>query len=354
MDDPDVTPRLRRVLDLLQRFRPESSEGDVRWQGPFFVPRPGEWWPTRFLRYRNELYCTVEQGWSALTLVWGIGRSRVRFEAQLAWDFGSRNDARLWTKILDQVERRLKRALVNPAAYNRRVARRLPLRSRTGRIRRRLTWPRRARLPMTASQLARLASALEQGKQARPWRRLSLRRYLQTASIAYDSAFPALRALSPRQKYRRKADSRHGGLLGLKPTDTRAFERWYAGRDWVGAHPWEIVFAHPHGILLSPNCEAAGWRFFLGVDALGLYGDAARMAIALGEAGVPLSFTRADEVLAALRGDDWVEVGPFHGQVALDALEERRPGAKTRVVWDDPPVLWPLRHREAGPSASHS
>jgi hypothetical protein len=336
---------LPRVLDSLQQLQPARSEGDVLWNGPHFIPRPGEWWPTHFLRYRDELYCTVEQGWSTPTLVWEMGRNRVRFETEPSWNDGGANDAELWTRVLGQVKRRLVRAIENPEAYNRSVARLLPPRSRTGRIERRLTWPRRSRLPMTASELARLGSALEKGKRAASWHHLTLRRYLQTAAIAYDAALPELRSLMPRRKYERKADRRHGGLLELRPTDPRAFEAWYQGRDWVGAHPWEIVFAHPHGILLSPHRAAGAWRFFLSVDALGLYRDAARMAIGLGAAGVPFEMARAAEVIAALRGDDWVEVGPFRGQLALEEIEERRPGATSRVCWDDPPRLLPLVRR---------
>ena len=340
---------LRRVLGLLERLQPARSEGDVLWHGPFFIPRPGEWWPTSFLRYRDELYCTVELSWSALTLVWEVGRSRIRFEDQTSWHGAYVNGAELWTRILDQVERRLVQAIENPEAYNRRVARLLPLPCRTGRIQRKLTWPRRGRLPMAAGELVRLESALEQGKRARSWHRLTLRRYLETAAIAYDAAIPELRTLTPRRKYERTADTRHGGLLDLRPTDPRAFEGWYEGRSWTGAHPWEIVFAHPHGILLSPHRAAGAWRLFLSVDTLGLYRDAARMAIALGAAGVPFELVRAAEVIATLRGDDRVEVGPFRGQLALEELEERRPGATSRVVWDDPPRLLPAERRTLRP-----
>ncbi len=341
MRNAGVTSRLRRVLRLLERIQPESTEGDVRWRGPFFIPRRGEWWPTSFMRYRSELYCTVQMGWSARTLVWDMDEDEVRFELALGIA-DSGNDEELWERVLEQVEHRLRGALRNPEAYNRRVARLLPHRCRTGRIQRRLTWPRRARPPLGGLALERLTSALQRGKSAPSWPRLSVRRYLETAAIAYDAVYPELKTLTPREKYKRKADTRHGGLLDLKPAAARAFERWHGSRAWQGAHPWEIVFAHPHGILLSPYRDGGRWRFYLSVDTLGLYVDAARMATALGEEGVPFELPRAEEVLDALRGEDWVEVGPFRDQLSLEELEERRPGATAHVLWDDPPRL-PLR-----------
>ncbi|MBI1849466.1 MAG: hypothetical protein HYR85_03875 [Planctomycetes bacterium] len=154
-----------------------------------------------------------------------------------------------------------------------------------------------------------------------------------------------MKALTPRKKYKRTADRRHGGLLNLRPTDARGFARWFDSREWSGTHPWEIVFAHPHGILLSPHHEHSRWRFFLSVDTLGLYVEAARMAIALGDGGVPFELFRADKVIAALRGLDVVEVGPFYGQLSLDEIDERRGDARTRIVWDDPPTLAPASNR---------
>jgi hypothetical protein len=323
---------------MLERVEPESTEGDVRWRGPLFIPRPGEWWPTSFVHYRNELYCTVQIGWSGSTLVWQMDEGDVHFERGFGGaDYG--NGEELWERVLKQVEHRLRGALRNPDAYNRRVARLFPLRCRTGRIRRKLAWPRRARPPLDRSALARLVTALEAGKSAPSWPELSVRRYLETAATAYDVVYPELRELPPDEKYGRKADTRHGGLLDLKPTDAQSFERWFTSREWQGAHPWEIVFAHPHGILLSPHREEDGFRFHLSVDTIGLYVDTARMATALGEKSVPFELFRADEVLDALRGEDWVEVGPFFGQLSLDELEQLRPGATAHVLWDDPPRL---------------
>lgn len=334
-----LAAQLRRALELLERIEPERHDSDTLWAGPFFIPRRGEWWPTRFLRYRDELYCSVELGWSTVTLVWTIDDDNVRFEGEPPFGFGCRNDPELWQEVLEQVVRKLSRALHNPAAYNRHVARLLPRRCRTGRIKRRLTWPKGSPKPISMHDLARLEAAVARGKAARSWRSMSLQRYLEVAAMAYDAVFEDLKALAPREKYERRADRRHGGMLDLPVKDSAAFERWFTSREWSGAHPWEIVFAHPHGVLLSPHLDKRAWRFYLSVDTLGLYVDTARMAIAFGEKGVPFELIRAGDVIPALRGEDWVEVGPFHGQLALEELERRRRGAAARIAWDALPQL---------------
>ena len=309
------------------------------WTGPFFVPGRKQWWPTRFLRYEDELYCSVEIGWSTFTLLWRVGSDEVGFEDSPFSGLSHGNGPELWEELLVQVEHRLRSAVANPAAYNRRVARLLPFECRTGRIQRRLTWPKSARRPLSAREFERLQRALERGQGAHSCSSMSLRRYLEVAALAYDSVFDELRSRSPLEKYQSKADQRHGGMLDLPPDDPSAFDRWYSSREWAGAHPWEIVFAHPHGILLSPHRKERGWRFFLSVDTLGLYADAVRMAIALGEGGVPFELFHATEISAALRGEDRVEIGPFHGQVSLEELEHRRRRASASVEWDPPPTL---------------
>jgi hypothetical protein len=97
-----------------------------------------------------------------------MDRGHVRFEAEPSWSGAYSSDSRLWGRVLGQVERRLAGALRNPAAYNRRVARLLPVRARTRRIKRRLTWPGGSRPPLTARELRELESAVEQGKRAEP------------------------------------------------------------------------------------------------------------------------------------------------------------------------------------------
>lgn len=120
-------------------------------------------------------------------------------------------------------------------------------------------------------QLQHLESTLSEATKCPRLRRMTLAQYLNTAAVAYDAGFRELRAFSPRQKYQKKADGRHGGLLDLPPHDATAFEQWFHSPAWTGCHPWEIVFGHPHGIMLSPRYhqEDCSWSYWLWVDALG-------------------------------------------------------------------------------------
>ena len=331
-------PSLRRVLALLRKFAPLSASGDLTWHGPYFIER-GAWWPTRFVLYQDELYCTAQIGWSTPMLVWDRAKGTVSFRGQMSFSTGFRDGPELWSLILEQVERRLRSAATNVAAYNARVKRYVPAASRVGKIRRRLTWPKGTRAPLSRSAVTSVERALGQSSARPASTTLSADHYLALAGVAYDAAFPELRDLAPREKYARKADGRHGGMLDLPGTDPGAFEKWFDSRTWQGCHPWEIVFAHPHGIMFSPVHSDRGWRFYLSVDTRGLYAAAVKMALVLVGENAPLELARSEEILRALRGDDLVDIGPFYDQLRLDELEERRPGAGAWVAWEPLPVL---------------
>ncbi|PZR05626.1 MAG: hypothetical protein DI536_31745 [Archangium gephyra] len=127
-------------------------------------------------------------------------------------------------------------------------------------------------------------------------------------------------------------------MLDLPRAGTEAFRRWFQSRAWSGSHPWEIVFGHPHGIHLAPTLEDGHWRFSRLVSNRGLALEAVKMAIALGEAGIPLPLHGKDELVATLRGEDELEVAVSR-QVSLEELEELRPGSTRQVRWDSPPVF---------------
>lgn len=343
----NLVPRLRRLLRLLERFEPNRDDSDTLWLGPYFIPRAKVWWPTSFMRYRDRLFVEVELGTRSAQLVWDMAEGSATSASRAFLGLTEPTDVRFWGMLLDQVERRLRSALRDEGAFNARVARRLPLNSRTGHITRKDAWPKGQRSPLTERQFARLERAVRLGADSPAISKMSAGRYLRIASVALVAAFRDLRGLAPLAIYMRRADGRHGGLLDLPRADAEAFRRWFQSRTWSGSHPWEIVFGHPHGIHLAPTRADGHWRFSLSVSNQGLALAAVKMAIALGDARIPFILHGKDELVATLGGEDELDVGPFSRQVSLEELEELRPGSTRQVRWDPPPVLR-VRHLRRG------
>ncbi len=327
---------------LLKKTEPIPDRYDVEWHGPFVIPRPRVWHPSHYMLYGGHLYGAMEIGWSTVNATWKIESDELSFEGRASVT-GSGDAEQLWGQAMPQLTRRLRAAIANPSAFNRRVQRLLPLEARTGRIVRKWSWPKGARPPLSRRELEALEDACRQGADVAARASLTAAEYLELAGVMYDAAYPELRALAPREKHSAKADSRHGGMLDLAPDDPHAFRDWFTSRAWSGCHPWEIVFGHPHGILFSPLlAEDGSWRYNLAVDSLGLYLRAAKMAIALGALGVPFALHDREVVISALRGLDDIEVGSGYGQLALDQLRETRPEGVERVCWDPIPELMPI------------
>jgi hypothetical protein len=336
---------LIRLTRLLIKTEPAPDTYDVEWNGPYYVPRAKRWYPTHFLLYGGKVYASIRLDRSVPAMAWNTesgGISDVRTGDPVMAPDGE--DVR-WERALPQLAEKLGKALRDPAAYNRSVAGRIPLEARTGRIRRRLTWPPKTRPFLTRVLQSRLEWACRAGGSVARFPSMSAVKYLKAAAIAYDAVFPKLHAMGPLEKYKSKADNRHGGLLDLPRHDIRAFHRWYKSRAWAGAHPWEIVFAHPDGILLAPlDNGRAGWSFHLSVDNEWLFAPVVLMALALGEAGIPFEFHDISRVKDVLAGTDEVEVGPFREQIPLDEISRK---AVRRIRWDPIRGIWPISQRQA-------
>lgn len=334
---------LRSVLRLLKQTQPFRDESDVVWWGPYFIPRPREWCPSQFILYDGVLYCRLYIQTGSYGLSWEVKTGAVEFEGGSSAG-GYHNGEYLWSKALVQIEGRLKSAIKDFSRYNRLVEKKLPLSCRTGKIQRRLTWPRNAKPPLSFRQISRLEKTVDDVKNLPRLEFMTLSRYLETAAIAYDAGFRELRAHSPLAKYKKKADGRHGGLLDLPTDDPEAFFKWFHSSQWAGTHPWEIVFGHPHGIMISPHYyqEDRSWNYVMWVDSLGWYVSAARMAIALGEHRVPFEFHNHKEVLEALKGIDEVDVGSDLYAVHYDDLKKQRPDAVRMIRWDPIPQMGPI------------
>jgi len=341
-DHHPLSVQYAAFFGLLKETEPIAETYDVEWWGPYFIPRARQWHRSRFLLYGGRLFGWIEAGWTTYPSTWDISSGEVVIERPsnhlMAWE-----PEALWTSALPQLTCRLKAAIENPDVFNRRVRRLIPLGARTGRVVRKRTWPKRTRTPLSRIELARLESACARGERANSWDSLTSDKYLEIVGRAYDAAYPDMRNLAAREKHSLKADGRHGGLLDLPVQDARAFRDWYMSKTWSGTHPWEIVFGHPHGVMLSPVPDPdAGWRFHLSVDSAGMYLHAVKMAIALGDGSAPFMFDGKDRVVSALLGADLVEVGPFYDQLSLADLRDVRPEAVDRVEWDPVVEIHPI------------
>src|SRR3989338_106344 len=335
-----LSTQLQRVFALLKKTQPIADPIDVAWWGPYFIPRRGQWHPSYFTLYRRVLYARLLIPPGGYVLSWNVGSSLVKFESEaMAGDYY--NNDYLWKKASNQIEHRLKAALKNNPQYNRLVKKKLPVACRTGKIRRDLVWPRNAKRPVSFRQMRLLEKAFNEAKKCPPLQRMTLKQYLKAAAIAYDAGFKELRPFSPLQKYQKKADKRHGGLLDLHLHDADAFDKWFRSRAWEGCHPWEIVYGHPHGIMLSPRYheEIRRWSYWLWVDSLGWYVTAAKMAIALARHKIPFEFQNQNAFLDTLYGRDEVEVGPGLYEVKYDELKKERPDSIAHIQWDLIPQL---------------
>ena len=173
--------------------------------------------------------------------------------------------------------------------------------------------------------------------------------YLDTAATAYNAVFKELHPFSPLEKYQKRADGRHGGLLDLAQNDPAAFEKWYHGKQWSGCHPWEIVPGLPLGIMLAPHYNREkGWNYILWVDSLGWRPTAALMALALAEKNIPFEFQNSEEVLNTLKGMDDVDVGPIISLAAIrfEELKESRPDSIKFIQWEPIPQITAISSKQ--------
>jgi len=338
---------LKTLVELLAQTEPVTDNTDVAWNGPYYLAGRRRWASTYFSLYQKTLYASMQLGADRYAFKWPLGAATVEFDRDYRQGEFSNNEA-LWTKVLGQINPRLRGALREPAAYNRRVARHLPLECRKGEVRRALTWPKEAKPPVPQKTLVKLERALANASSHRRLRSMTAEHYFLAAQVAYDAAFPDLRG-SGREKYRMKADGRDGGLLALPARDSAAFRTWFHSRAWAGKHPWEILFGHPHGVMLSPKEHAdsrGGWSFLLSVHSGAWYSTAVKMALALAAQGVSFDFLDHAAVLAALRGEDLIEVGPTSQMLCLEELRALRPDALRQVTWEPIPLIVPITEEQ--------
>jgi hypothetical protein len=224
------------------------------------------------------------------------------------------------------------------------VEARLPFECRTGKIQRAFTWLEGEEPEMDDSTLKQLESMLSFVESSPRLKQFTVSDYLATTSIAYDAAFENMSSLSPVEKYKSRADGRHGGMLDLPLDNAKAFTRWFNSQRWAGAHPWEIVYGNPHGVMLSPchDEKTSTWTFDFSVHTESLYAVAVKMAIALARHAIPFEFYNSAKVVAVLCGEDMVEIGPDRKALEFENLKAIRPDSIEHIQWDPIPKISPI------------
>jgi hypothetical protein len=333
----------KRVLpplyELLKKTEPTADEYDVVWDGPFWVDEKGLWHPTSFSVRRGVLHgqISLPRGAALMELDVNSGETQWIDVDQPGWPRG----ADYWPKALPQVHAELAEAVRDFDAYNQRAEREMPLASRTGKIQRHLTWTEgEERVPKQRIDAAR--EAVRAAARRSPLPALSMADYLRIAELVYDAAFPEEKHLPRAEKHRRHADGRHGGMLDLPPDDAAAFRTWFESRAWSGAHPFEIAYGHPHGILLWPTLEEGGWRFRIAISDELYLRHAFAMAIALDHAEIPFELSQIERLAGTFEGTDEVSVGPYRDQIPLAQIQKERPESTAQIRWDALPKLAPV------------
>ncbi len=329
---------LKDIFEVLRTLEPVADKYDVIWQGPYYIERAGVWRESSFMLYQGVLYTTVEREGRAGTLAWKVGSDEAYLEQGLGFSVAQYID---WSKVLEQLKKKLISASKHPDSYSRRIARQLPLTCRYGKIKRKYTLPENAKPLIEPDVLATIEQYV--AKPMAGYETMTKAQYLHCVALAYDAVFDELKDLSPLEKYKRRADGRHCGLLDLGPNDTDAFMQWHQSAEWHVGHPWEIVFGHPHGIMISPHLDekTGRWIFYLWAGAEGYYVMLLRMAEALAKEGIAFQIVSAESIFSALRGEDFVKIfpSPGIGSVQYEDIREVRPDCLDKIVWDELPKM---------------
>ena len=331
------------IFQLLCEFEPMADSYDVTWQGPYFVERPGRWCASYFMLYRGTLYVSLERAERVYGLEWQVGSKEARIERS----FTSAGSIP-WVKVLEQILYKLRAAKRNLSAYNNRVARYLPPTCRYGSIKRKYLWDSEDKLPIAEEELGEteryIATHEDEGLNE-----MTLGTYLNAVAVAYDAVYDNAENLTPAERYRKHADGRDAGLLRLPSDDPAAFMAWWKGSERLGAHPWEIVYGNPHGIMLSVEQDSttSRWSFYLWAGGSGWYVPLMRMAANLRKASVKFKIVDAEKVFAALRGEDAVEITPRFTleSVGYEEIKENVPQALPHIIWEKLSRLQPVTEK---------
>ena len=226
--------------------------------------------------------------------------------------------------LFHQISREISAALADPERYGQSLTKRIPLTERFARVQRKQLWEVLPELkhyivdemtPSERREFQDIACHLkgEAVSSKPPISGFSAADYFRCCALCFDAAGLGDddRGLSARDRYRKHADGRHGGLLNLPEESSDAFLKWLASPEWQGTHPWEVRRGgNTTHISLGAFAEGGGVRLALAGSATTRAAETMKMALALWRAGIQFILHDADLHLFRAKGEDWIGLYP--------------------------------------------
>lgn len=147
-------------------------------------------------------------------------------------------------------------------------------------------------------------------------REMTVNKYLEISKLGYDAnKLEGYETKTPLEMYKRHADGRDGGLLGIDPDSPKAFDEWFDIPDkWVienPSHLWEAIAGSSRTRLhLYVQRDDGGYFLSLAQNEFCCPEEAVRFYIALRKNGIPVFIFDGEKIERYLSGDGKIGIVP--------------------------------------------
>jgi len=319
---PIWLPVRREDRSELAALYPDSTDQEIEDVVAIYFPNEEAWLRLEFAADdagRLELHLAPLSLHITVACKGGLVTVRGGTRDQITTPFNLFSD---W--LFHQISGEISAALADPEQYGQSLTNRIPLTERFVRLQRKNLWealPDQEHCiidemtPSDRQEFQDIACHLK-GEAVRskpPISGFSAADYFRCCALCFDAAGLGNddRGLSARDRYRKHADGRHGGLLDLPEESSDAFLKWLASPEWHGTHPWEIRRGgNTTHIALGAFAEGGGVRLALAGSAATRAAETIKMALALWRAGIQFILHDADLHLRRVKGEDWIGLYP--------------------------------------------